>query len=175
MCWHKTNNNSQSLSNWEYLFQYPPGLLTSYSPIHHFAAAAAPLVVAIVEATAAPPGVVLVLQADTDDNDKWTTLATRWSNTVPARAPMPALKSRLESSPFASLRFPRLPSPLQSKAVLYMATKTLYDGDDTHKLNWTASNFDNFVYASRVGDGAAAAARETETKAAMEMEQQDRG
>lgn len=38
-----------------------------------------------------------------------------------------------------------------------MATKTLndgnWDGDDsnTHKLNWTASNFDNFVYASGGG------------------------
>lgn len=43
----------------------------------------------------------------------------------------------------------------------YMATKTLNDGNcdgdgdgddsNTHKLNWTASNFDNFVYASSGG------------------------
>lgn len=43
----------------------------------------------------------------------------------------------------------------------YMATKTLNDGNcdgdgddsNTHKLNWTASNFDNFVYASRGAGG----------------------
>lgn len=90
-------------------------LLTSYSPIHHFVAAAPVVAVAIEEAT---PGVVLVLQPDDDDNDKWATLAP---------ASQPASTSTKAGATKSRKVRPRF----------YMTTTTLYDGegDDTHKLN----------------------------------------